>query len=114
MKRLENILSGRNIPVFAKFDHAENAEHAGLKLRPTTVVVFGSPKVGTGLMQADQSIALELPLRIAVWEDEAGSTWLAFPRMARLAAEYSLESNPVIGKMQDLLESLVREAGSVY
>lgn len=114
VKRLENILSKRNIPVFAKFDHAENAEHAGLKLRPTTVVVFGSPKVGTGLMQADQSIALELPLRIAVWEDEAGSTWLAFPRMARLAAEYSLESNPVIGKMQDLLESLVREAGSVY
>ena len=65
-------------------------------------------------MQADQSIALELPLRIAVWEDEAGSTWLAFPRMGRIAAEYGLDLEPVVGKLQALLETLVREAGSVY
>lgn len=114
VERLEKELASREIPVFAKFDHAQNAKDAGLELRPTTVLVFGSPKVGTGLMQADQSISLELPLRISVWEDEAGSTWLAFPRIPRMAAEYGLEKHPVVGKMERLMEELVRNAGSVY
>lgn len=114
VRRLQIILEEKKIPVFAIFDHAKNAEEAGLSLRPTTVVVFGAPKVGTGLMQEDQSISLELPLRIALWEDAVGSTWLAFPRMERLAGEYGLGSHPVIGKMQTLLEELVRKAGSIY
>lgn len=114
VRRLEDVLKEKEIPVFAKFDHARNAEKAGLSLRPTTVVVFGAPKVGTGLMQLDQSISLELPLRISIWEDEAGSTWLAFPRMRRLAKEYGLKDHPVVGKMQELLEELVRKAGSIY
>ena len=83
-------------------------------MRPTTVLVFGNPKVGTGLMQADQSISLELPLRISVWEDEAGSTWLAFPRLKGMAGEYGLAQHTVIPKMQELMESLVRQAGNVY
>ena len=63
-ERLEKRLKALDIPVFAKFDHAKNAAEAGLELRPTTVLVFGAPKVGTGLMQADQSIALNSPLRL--------------------------------------------------
>lgn len=114
VQRLEKELAERRIPVFAKFDHARNAREAGLELRPTTVLVFGSPKVGTGLMQADQSVALELPLRIAIWQDGAGSTWLGFPRMERLAADYGLQDHPVIPKLQRLLEELVRRAGGVY
>ncbi len=114
VEKLEVELAQRGIPLFAKFDHAANARHVGLELRPTTVLVFGSPKVGTGLMQADQSISLELPLRISVWEDEAGSTWLAFPRVGRMARDYGLESRPEIVGMQNLLEALVRKAGSVY
>lgn len=112
--RLKEELKTRGIPLFAEFDHAENAREAGLELRPTTVLVFGSPKVGTGLMQADQSISLELPLRISVWEDEAGSTWLAFPRVASMAADYGLDTHPVIANMQKLLETLVIKAGSIY
>lgn len=114
VKKLENELSARKIPLFAKFDHAKNAEEVNLSLRPTTVLVFGSPKVGTGLMQADQSIALELPLRIAVWEDEAGSTWIAFPRLARMAEPYGLADRPEIEKMEELMKTLVRKAGSIY
>lgn len=112
--RLEKELAARGIPLFAKFDHAENARQAGLDLRPTTVLVFGSPKVGTSLMQADQSVSLELPLRISIWEDEAGSTWLAFPRLAPLMADYGLEENPAVSKMEMLMKELVRKAGSVY
>lgn len=113
-ERLEKQLKALDIPVFAKFDHAKNAAEAGLELRPTTVLVFGAPKVGTGLMQADQSIALELPLKIAVWEDEAGSTWLAFPKMKQVAGEYGLENHPVVGNMQKLLEKLVKQAANLY
>lgn len=111
VKRLEALLQEKNIPVFAKFDHALNASQVGLDLRPTTVLVFGSPQVGTGLMQADQSISLDLPLRIAVWENEAGSTWLAFPKTAKMAEAYGLENHPVIPKMEALMESLVQAAG---
>lgn len=114
VKKLEDELVKRQIPLFAKFDHAQNAAEAGLELRPTTVLVFGSPKVGTGLMQADQSISLELPLRISVWEDESGSTWLAFPRIVSMAAEYHLDQHPVAAKMQELMETLVKNAGSIY
>lgn len=114
VKRLEDELAAKNIPVFAKFDHAKNAEEAGLKLRPTTVLVFGSPKTGTGLMEADQSVSLELPLKISIWEDEAGSTWLAYPRMKRLMADYGLEQHPVVEKMELLLENLVSKAANIY
>lgn len=114
VEKLEKELSERKIPLFAKFDHAANAREAGLELRPTTVLVFGSPLVGTGLMQKDQSISLELPLKISVWEDEAGSTWLAFPRISKMASDYGLDSHPAVPKMEFLMESLVRKAGSVY
>lgn len=112
VRRLKNELAARNIPVFATFDHAQNAEGAGLDLRPTTVVVFGAPQVGTTLMQADQRIAIELPLRIAIWEDEVGRTQITFPSMEELAARYGLGDLPVIAKMQQLLETLAGRAAS--
>lgn len=114
VSRLESALKDRGIPVFAKFDHGQNAAGAGLSLRPTTVLVFGSPQVGTGLMAEDQSVSLELPLRISVWEDEAGSTWLAFPRLDRVFSEYGLENHPAVSGMQNLLEQLVHIGGSIY
>lgn len=114
VSRLETALKDRNIPVFAKFDHGQNAAGAGLFLRPTTVLILGSPQVGTGLMAENQSVSLELPLRISVWEDEAGSTWLAFPRLDRLFSEYGLENHPAVSGMQNLLEQLVHIGGSIY
>ena len=114
VERLKGELAKRQIPLFAEFDHAANARQAGLQLRPTTVLVFGSPKVGTSLMQADQSISLELPLKISVWEDEAGSTWLAFPRMKNISEAYGMQNSPVLTGMQSLLETLVGKAASAY
>ncbi len=112
--RLEANLKKAGIPVFAKFDHAKNAEEVGLTLKPNTVLVFGSPKVGTRLMQENPSISIELPLRISVWEDANGSVWLTFPLLKKMAAEYDLEQDPIIEKMQALLEKLVVESGSLY
>lgn len=112
--RIEKTLQAMGIPVFAKFDHGKNAEEVGLQLRPNQVIVFGSPKVGTALMQQNPSISIELPLKISVWEDKNGSVWATFPQMKVLAANYGLEENPVIGKMQELLEKIVVKGGSQY
>ena len=114
IQRLEAELQQRGIPLFAKFDHAANAQQVNLDLRPTTVLVFGAPQVGTALMVTNQSTALELPLKIAVWEDAAGSTWLAFPWLLKRLAAYNLPDQTVVVKMQRLLEDLVRKAGSIY
>lgn len=114
VERLEAELQRRSIPVFAKIDHAENARAAGLALRPTTVVVFGLPMVGTPLMQQDQSISLELPLRISVWEDEAGSTWLAFPRLSNVAARYGMEGSETLQAMEALQRALAARAANLY
>lgn len=114
ISRIEQILKTMEIPVFAKFDYGKNAEEAGLELRPNQVIVFGSPKVGTALMQENPSISIELPLKISVWEDKDGSVWASFPQMKRMAANYGMESNPVIGKMQELLEKIVIKAASQY
>lgn len=112
VSRIESQLKALNIPVFAKFDHSKNAQSVNLQLRPTQVIVFGAPAVGTPLMELNPAIAIELPLRIAVWEDENKKVWMAFPQMKPLAEKYKLQDNPVIGKMQKLLEQLVNQAGS--
>lgn len=114
MIRLEQNIKAMGIPVFAKFDHGKNAEEVGLELRPTQVIVFGSPQVGTKLMQDNPAISIELPLKISVWEDKNGSVWIAFPQMAQMAANYNMQDSPIIGKMQSLLESLVIKAANVY
>ena len=75
MTRIEQTLHTMGVPVFAKFDHGKNAEEVGLQLLPNQVIVFGSPKVGTKLMQDNPSISIELPLKISVWEDKNGSVW---------------------------------------
>lgn len=114
MVHIEQTLKKMGIPVFAKFDHGKNAEEVGLELRPNQVIVFGSPKVGTKLMQDNPSISIELPLKISAWEDQNGSVWVAFPQMKGMAADYGLDREPVIGKMQELLEKIVIQSASVY
>lgn len=110
MQRIKSNLEKMNVPVFALFDHAKNAEAVGMELRPTQVIVFGAPAVGTKLMQRDQRIALELPLKIAVWQDAEGKVWASFKDMRKLAAEYQMENHPVVGKMQTMLEELVKKS----
>lgn len=111
--RIEQLLREKGIPVFAVFDHAKNAREAGLSLPPTRVIVFGSPQVGTKLMQAYPEIAIELPLKMAVWENHEGQTRVAFPSLIHLARRYGIaEDNPVVEGMEKLLEKLSDKAVS--
>jgi uncharacterized protein (DUF302 family) len=78
LARLQSILKEKNITVFALIDHSGEAEKAGLKMRPTQLLVFGSPKGGTPLMVAAPRLAIDLPLKALAWQDEEGQVWLSY------------------------------------
>jgi CubicO group peptidase (beta-lactamase class C family)/uncharacterized protein (DUF302 family) len=112
--RLEARLAALKIPVFATFDHADNARKVGMELRPTRVIVFGNPQVGTRLMQDRQAIALDLPLRLSVWEDGRKRVWVSYPDMGELAGQYGVKDKAVVAAMERLLAGLVAQSTDVY
>ena len=75
---LKATLQAKGIALFALIDHSGEAEKAGLKMRPTKLLIFGSPKAGTPVMLAAPSIAIDLPLKILVWQDENGKAWVSY------------------------------------
>jgi uncharacterized protein (DUF302 family) len=88
--RLKNILQSKGITLFALVDHSGEAEKVGLKMRPTKLLIFGSPKAGTPLMLAAPSIAIDLPLKILVWEDTGGKTWVSYNSPTYLQGRHNL------------------------
>ena len=78
INRLESMLRAKNITVFARVDHSGEAEKVGLTMRPTQLVIFGSPKSGTPLMVASPTLAIDLPLKALAWEDSEGKVWLTY------------------------------------
>jgi uncharacterized protein (DUF302 family) len=104
--RLTKAISGAGNTIFATIDQAKAAQDAGLTLRPTSLIVFGNPKGGTLLMQAFPRFALELPLKMLVWEDD-GSVKIAYAKMSELAARYGLSGeDALIAAMERALDSL--------
>jgi uncharacterized protein (DUF302 family) len=90
--RLVHQVEAKGLTVFCRIDHAANAVGAGLKLRPTEVLIFGNAKGGTPLMQATQTIGIDLPLKALAWEDAAGQAWLAYNDPVWLTARHGIES----------------------
>lgn len=76
--RLESILEQKGMTVFIRINHAQGAQKVGKKLRPTELIIFGNPKVGTPLMQCAQSAAIDLPQKALIWQDEQGRVWLSY------------------------------------
>ena len=96
--RLKNILQSKGVTLFALIDHSGEAEKVGMKIPPTKLLIFGSPKAGTPLMLAAPSIAIDLPLKILVWEDRGGKVWISYN-----SSEYLKERH---GLPQDLLQNI--------
>jgi uncharacterized protein (DUF302 family) len=90
VSRLQDAIAAKGLKLFAVIDHSGEADAVGLGLRDTKVVVFGSPKAGTPVMQARPLAALDLPLKVLVWDDD-GQTRLAYTPPAELAARYDLD-----------------------
>jgi uncharacterized protein (DUF302 family) len=78
MQRLETAVKSKGMTAFAHIDHAAGAAEVGMALRPTDLLIFGSPKGGTSLMQSAQTIGIDLPLKALVWEDAKGRVWLSY------------------------------------
>lgn len=112
--RIKARLAADKVPVFATFDHAANAKDAGLELRPTQVLVFGNPKVGTRIMQENQAAGIDLPLRVLVWQDELNRVWVGYPSFDKLAAEYGLTDEKTLHAVAGYVETLVRASANVY
>ena len=107
--RLLSVLESMQIPVFSTMDHKANATTAGLDMKEARVVSFGNPAVGTLLMQQSPEAALELPLRILVWESPAG-TMLTWNDPAWIADRFGADrDSEVVGKMRKMFEALSRK-----
>jgi uncharacterized protein (DUF302 family) len=96
--RLKNILQTKGLTLFALVDHSGEAERVGMKMPPTKLFIFGSPKAGTPLMLAAPSIAIDLPLKILVWEDRQGKAWVSYNSPAYLQQRH--------GVPQELLQNI--------
>jgi uncharacterized protein (DUF302 family) len=98
VRRLEQMLADKGIQLFALVDHSGEAEKVGLQMPPTKLAIFGSPKAGTPLMLATPSIAIDLPLKLLIWEDKSGSVLISYNAPAYLMARHGLP--------QDLLANI--------
>jgi uncharacterized protein (DUF302 family) len=94
MDRLERAVRDRDLIVIARVDHAAAAQKGGFTLRPTQLLIFGNPRAGTPLMQSAQSIGIDLPLKVLVWEDGQGQVWLGYNDPAWLAAGVATVGRP--------------------
>ena len=112
MDRLETALSAKGMTIFARIDHAAGAKAEGLAMRPTELLIFGNAKAGTPLMQAVQSIGIDLPLKALVYQDASGQVWLAYNDPYWLASRHGLAppDHTNISAMARALESVVTKA----
>ena len=109
MERLKNILQSKGVALFALVDHSGEAEKAGIKMRPTKLLIFGSPKAGTPLMVAAPSVAIDLPLKVLVWEDGQGKVWVSYNSPEYLRERHGLPQE--LMQNIDVVETLAAKAG---
>jgi uncharacterized protein (DUF302 family) len=108
---LESLLKEKGMTVFAHIDHAESAKKVGETLRPTALLIFGNPKVGTALMQCGQSVGIDLPLKTLVWEDATGQVWLAYNDPKYLPERHGLtQCDDVISRIEQALKNFATGA----
>ncbi|HVO79148.1 MAG TPA: DUF302 domain-containing protein [Terriglobales bacterium] len=107
---LKEILQAKGITLFALVDHSGEAERAGLKMLPAKLLIFGNPKAGTPLMIASPSSALDLPLKILIWQDAGGQVWLSYNTPAYLQERHHLP--PALVPSIAVVEALAAKAGA--
>lgn len=109
--KLEKVLKTKGMTIFERVDHTTGAEKAGLLLRPTELLIFGNPKVGTPLMLCSQTAALDLPQKALAYEDEDGEVWLAYNDPAYMAKRHSIKDcEEPVQKVTKALAKFIRAA----
>jgi len=113
MNRIEAEVRARGMTVFAHVDHAAGAAAAGLSLRPTDLLIFGTAKAGTPLMESVQTAGIDLPLKVLVWQDASGSTWLSYNDPGLLLRRHGLGdegAKATVNAMAAALNAIARTA----
>ncbi|GHO88675.1 DUF302 domain-containing protein [Dictyobacter formicarum] len=110
LERLEDIIRNHGLRLFTHINHSWEAQQVGLKMQEAHVLIFGDPKVGTPLMVASPLIALELPLKVLIWQSDNNHVWVSYPSVSYLTARYAvpqeLASN--IAGIDNLIDNVVR------
>ena len=113
MDRLEAEIRGNGMEVFARIDHAAGAAKVGLTLAPTELIIFGSARGGTPLMQSVQTVGIDLPLKALVWQNASGKTWLSYNEPNWIARRHGIHNaQAVLNKMAGVLRTISRQAAS--
>jgi uncharacterized protein (DUF302 family) len=108
--KIEGILRTKGVTVFARIDHSGDAEKVGMKMHPTKLLIFGNPKAGTPVMLAAPHSAIDLPLKLLVWEDASGNVWISYNSPAYLQTRHGLPAELMANLA--VVEALAGQAGS--
>ena len=112
LDQLTAAVTSAGLLVFARINHARNAEEVGLELRPTELLIFGHPKGGTPLMQDKQTAGIDLPVKALVWEDEEGTVWLTYNEVAWIAQRHGIQpaGHPELARMAAAVADVTTQA----
>jgi len=109
--RLEGILKKKGITIFARVQHDKGAKGVGLALRPTELLIFGNPKLGTPLMQSNQLVGIDLPMKAIVYKDDGGKVWLSYNAPSYMAGRHGIsDKSKVVKKMTGALNKFTNIA----
>lgn len=110
-ERLEKLIKQKGLTFFAKVDHTKNAKSVDMHLRPTVLVIFGNPKLGTPLMQCSQTFAVDLPQKALIYRDEQNQVWIAWNDQEYLANRHNMQNcAKELQKVKQALSNLMKEA----
>lgn len=111
--RIETILQEKGITIFNRIKHSEAAGEIGIELRDTELIIFGNPKVGSPLMKCQQSVAIDLPQKFLIWEDENGQVWISYNDARFLEERHNItDCEEVILKIEKVLAGIAKSAAT--
>ena len=111
--RLENILNEKGMTIFNQINHSDAAQKVGVELRKTRLIIFGNPKVGSPLMQCQQSIAIDLPQKTIIWEDDKSKVWISYNDPRFLGKRHNIIGcDEVITKVEKALSGITKAAAT--
>ena len=109
--RLEGILTDKGMTIFTRINHGEAAQNVGIELRKTELIIFGNPKVGSPLMQCQQSVAIDLPQKALIWKDAQGKVWISYNDPRYLQNRHNISGcNEIITKISGALAGITKAA----
>jgi uncharacterized protein (DUF302 family) len=111
--RMENILNEKGMTIFRRIKHSEGASKVGIELRETELIIFGNPKVGSPLMKCQQSVAIDLPQKALIWEDDKAKVWISYNDPKYLKKRHNISGcEEVISKIEKALAGITKSAST--